>query len=444
VIVQKISGIQMKIADTSGQDTAVLKPSNNKTKWIALGLILLALFAYFTLAPAISNWSNSDVSISAQRVRLATVTQGDFVRDLSVQGRVVAAVSPKLYSPAQGTISFEVDAGDTVVKGQVLATIESPELTNQLKQEQSALQRLQMELDRQKIQSSKQALVNQKAVDLAKVSLTAADREKRRADKAYKSQSISQIDYEKAQDDLENARLVFKHSVKDAELNLESLAFEVKTKRLFVERQKLLVAEISRQVAELTLLSPVNGLVGNLSVEQKNQVAKNQSILSVVDLSEFEIEVDIPESYADDLAIGMAAEINLNGETHSANLVTISPEIENNQVTGRVRFAALSKEEMEGSVSQPQGLRQNQRLTTRILMENKQDVLLVQRGQFLETGNGRVAYIVKNDMAERTSISTGARSLSSVEVLNGLAVGDTIIVSGTDQFNGAQSVLITQ
>jgi HlyD family secretion protein len=430
----------MKIADTSGQDTAVLKISNSKTKWIALGCILIAWLAYFTIAPAISKWSNSDASVSAQRIRLASVTRGDFVRDLSVQGRVVAAISPKLYSPAQGTISFYIDAGDTVIKGQILATIDSPELSNQLKQEQSALQRLQMELDRQKIQSSKQALVNQKAVDLAKVSLTAADREKRRADKAFESQSISQIDFEKAQDDLENARLVSKHSVKDAELNLESLEFEVKTKRLFVERQELLVTELSRQVDELTLLSPVNGLVGNLSVEQKNQVAKNQSILSVVDLSEFEVEVDIPESYADDLAIGMTAEIRLNGETHIAKLITISPEIENNQVTGRVRFNSVS----DIGINQPQGLRQNQRLTTRILMENKHDVLMVQRGQFLETGNGRIAYIVKNDIAERTPISTGARSLSSVEVLNGLSVGDTIIVSGTDQFKGAQSVLITQ
>jgi HlyD family secretion protein len=430
----------MKIADTSGQDTAVLKISNSKTKWMILGCILIAWLAYIIIAPAISKWSNSDASVSAQRIRLASVTRGDFVRDLSVQGRVVAAISPKLYSPAQGTISFYIDAGDTVIKGQILATIDSPELSNQLKQEQSALQRLQMELDRQKIQSSKQALVNQKAVDLAKVSLTAADREKRRADKAFESQSISQIDFEKAQDDLENARLVSKHSVKDAELNLESLEFEVKTKRLFVERQELLVTELSRQVDELTLLSPVNGLVGNLSVEQKNQVAKNQSILSVVDLSEFEVEVDIPESYADDLAIGMTAEIRLNGETHIAKLITISPEIENNQVTGRVRFNSVS----DIGINQPQGLRQNQRLTTRILMENKHDVLMVQRGQFLETGNGRIAYIVKNDMAERTPISTGARSLSSVEVLNGLSVGDTIIVSGTDQFKGAQSVLITQ
>ncbi|MEP4301664.1 MAG: HlyD family efflux transporter periplasmic adaptor subunit, partial [Paraglaciecola sp.] len=280
---------------------------------------------------------------------------------------------------------------------------------------------------------------NQKAVDLAKVALTAADREKRRADKAFKSQSISQIDYEKAQDELENAKLVYKHSVKDAELNLESLAFEVKAKKLFVERQTLLVEDLSRKVAELTLRSPVDGLVGNLSVEQKNQVAKNQAILSVVDLSEFELEVDIPESYADDLAIGMTAEVTLNGETHLAKLVTISPEIENNQVSGRVRFMAST----DDSISQPKGLRQNQRLTTRVLMENKQDVLMVQRGQFLETGNGRVAYKIQNDMAQRISILTGARSLSSVQILEGLAVGDTIIVSGTDQFNGAQSVLIT-
>ncbi|MEP7706350.1 efflux RND transporter periplasmic adaptor subunit [Paraglaciecola sp. 25GB23A] len=431
----------MKIADTSGQDTVVIKKPNKKLLWIGGFSFVILCLILFSLRPALSNWSNSDTSISANRLRFASVTQGDFVRDLSVQGRVVAAVSPRLYSPAQGTITFAVDAGDSVSKNQVLAVIDSPELTNELKQQESGLQRLQMELDRERIQSSKEALMYQKAVDLAKVSLTAADREKRRADKAYASNAISEIDFEKAQDELENAKLVYQHAVKDAELNLESLQFEIRTRQLLVERQTLLVAELSRKVDELDLRSPVNGIVGNLAVEQKNQVAKNQPILSVVDLTEFELEVDIPESYADDLAIGMAAEVSLNGETHRAKLVTISPEIENNQVTGRVRFADLNT---DGSVSQPQGLRQNQRLTTRILMENKANVLMVQRGQFLESGSGRIAYVVKDGLAEKTSISTGARSLSSVEIISGLAKGDNIIISGTEQFNGAQTVLITQ
>ncbi|TRY30286.1 efflux RND transporter periplasmic adaptor subunit [Aliiglaciecola sp. M165] len=431
----------MKIEDTSGQDVVLAQPSAKRPYIIVTIALLLLILAYVTLAPAFSNWSSADQSISSDRIRTAIVQQGDLVRDLSVQGRVVASISPRLYSPAQGTITFKVDAGDSVQIDQVLAEIDSPELTNELKQEQSSLQRSLMELDREKIQAKKQALENQKAVDLALVALTAADREKRRADKAYQSHSISQIDFEKAQDDLENAKLVHQHAVKDAQLNQESLAFEIQTKQLQVDRQALLVEELSRKVDELTLRSPVNGIVGNLAVQQKNQVTQNQPILSVVDLSEFELEVDIPESYADDLAIGMSAEVMLNGETHLATLVTISPEIENNQVNGRVRFATLN--DLGENVEQPSGLRQNQRLTTRILMESKSDVLMVQRGQFLDSGSGRIAYKVVDGIAQKIPITTGARSLSSVEIVAGLNQGDTIIISGTDIFNGAERILIT-
>jgi len=432
----------LKITDTSAQDT-VIAPKKSTKIYSLVGLFFLALIIVLTmLYPYFSRWSDSSMSVSADRIRIGTVKRGDFVRDLSIQGRVVAAISPKLYSPAQGTITFLVDAGDTVLQSQTLATIDSPELSNQLKQEQSTLQRLQFELDRQRIQSKKQVLENQKFSDLAKVALTAADREKRRADQAYQSHSISQIDFEKAQDDLENAKLVHKHSVNDAKLNIESLEFEVQTKQLQVDRQALQVNELTRQEIDLTLLSPVNGIVGNLAVEQKNQVSKNQAIMSVVDLTEFELDVDIPESYADDLAIGMLAEVNINGQTHQAILVTISPEIENNQVTGRVRFAKTDSN--ANPLSAPSGLRQNQRLTTRILMESKRDVLMVERGQFLQSANGRVAYVVQDGLAIRTTIKTGARSLSVVEVLNGLSEGQQIIISGTDQFNGANTVLISQ
>ncbi|MFT4810406.1 MAG: HlyD family secretion protein [Paraglaciecola sp.] len=432
----------MKITDTSAQDT-VINPKKSVNTYVLGGVLFLALILMLALLyPYFSRWSESSMTVSADRIRIGTVKRGDFVRDLSIQGRVVAAISPKLYSPAQGTITFIVDAGDSVLKGQILATIDSPELSNQLKQEQSSLQRLQFELARQKIQSKKQVLENQKSSDLANVALTAADREKRRADQAYQSHSISQIDFEKAQDDLENAKLVYKHSVKDAKLNIESLEFEVQTKQLQVDRQALEVNELSRQETDLTLLSPVNGIVGNLAVEQKNQVGKNQGIMSVVDLTEFELDVDIPESYADDLAIGMVAEVNLNGQTHQATLVTISPEIENNQVTGRVRFAKTDSNNKQ--LSPPLGLRQNQRLTTRILMESKRDVLMVERGQFLQSANGSVAYVLQDGLAIRTSINTGARSLSVVEVLNGLTEGQQIIISGTDQFSAAKTLLISQ
>ncbi len=77
------------------------------------------------------------------------------MRDVSVQGRVVAAVSPTLYAAESGTITLHVEAGEQVVAGQVLATIESPDLASALQQAESALEKRRMELERQRIESSR-------------------------------------------------------------------------------------------------------------------------------------------------------------------------------------------------------------------------------------------------------------------------------------------------
>lgn len=422
-----------KIADTSGQDV-VRQPTKKRLNWKLLGAASALVALVIVSVPMISSWSQAEASIAGSDVRIATVTRGDFVRDVSIQGRIVAAVSPTLYAPAEGIVTYHVDAGDEVTKDQLLARIDSPELANQLQQEQATLDGLRMNLDRQRIQTKKEALANQKQVDLAKVTLTAAEREKRRADQAWESQAISQIDLEKAHDDLENAKLVYLHAVEDAKLNAESLDFDVQALQLDVNRQEYLVRELQRQVDGLEIRSPVSGIVGNREVDQKNQVAKNQAILSVVDLTAFEVEIGIPESYADDLAIGMTAEIDYNGVKHPATLIAISPEIRNNEVIGTVRFAD----------AMPAGLRQNQRLTTRILLEHKENVLTVERGPFLQTEGGRVVYLVNGDIATKTPVVVGASSLNSVEFIDGVQAGDQIIVSNTERFRGATTVKINR
>lgn len=394
-------------------------------------MLVLALGGWF-VAPTISRWSEAQESVAGERLRTAVVTQGDFVRDISVQGRVVAAVSPTLYATQPGTITFEVESGDSVHSEQIIATIDSPELQNQLLQEQARKSSLQVELERQRITSRQEQLQSQKEEDSAAIALKAAKREMSRAETAFTQGAMTAVDYEKAQDDLLTAELMHKHSLLDTELDAERLEFELQTRQLDVEQQVLLVNDLRRQVEELVIASPVSGIVGNLAVDQKTNVAKNQPVLSVVDLSAFEVEVQISESYADDLAIGMQAEVRAGSQTYDSTLVAVSPEIISNQVTGRVRF--------NGKV--PEGLRQNQRLTTRILLEEKFDVTMVQRGQFFDSGNGRIAYVVDDGIARRRSITAGATSLGSIEILQGLSPGETIVISSTDLFNSADAVLI--
>ncbi|MBT8081413.1 MAG: HlyD family efflux transporter periplasmic adaptor subunit [Gammaproteobacteria bacterium] len=424
----------MKIADTSAQDIA-LAPRDPRRKWLLLaGIAILAIALVAVAAPWVARWASATVSVPYERVRTATVQRGDLVRDVSVQGRVVAAVSPTLYASAAGTITLNVQAGEQVVAGQVLATVDSPELTNQLQQGEASLAQRKLELDRQRIQTRQQALERRKAADLAEVAVIAARREKRRAEQAREKGVIPEIDYEKAQDDLQNAELAYEHAVADADLYDERLSFELRASAFEVNTQELVVEDLRRQVGDLSIKSPVDGIVGDLLLEQKAAVSRDMPVMAVVDLTRFEIDAMIPESYADDLAIGMNAEITVGGQTYDGQLVAVSPEVVNNQVASRIRFADNG----------PTGLRQNQRLTTRILLAEHADVLMVQRGQFLDSGGGRLAYVVSDDrVATRRQIETGAYSLGAVEILSGLEPGETIVISNLDPFRGADTVLLT-
>lgn len=423
----------MKIADTSAQDVTLEAQPRTRQRLLLAGSVVVLLLIAWALTPVVQRWASSSISVPKDRLRLATVTRADLVRDVSVQGRVVAAVSPSLFAPADGTITLLMEAGARVGKDQLLATLDSPELQNRLQQEQASLDGLSVELDRQRIEAKQKALDNQKSVDLTRVTLVAAERERRRAESGWKIEAISEIDFEKTKDDLETARLAHEHAVADAKLDSERLAFELKTRELQVERQAFLVQDLERQVAELDMRSPVNGIVGNLMVDQKAAVSRNEVVMAVVDLTAFEIEAQVPESYADDLGLGMDAEVLVGNMGYPATLVSVSPEIIQNQVTTRVRFSG----------GMPPGLRQNQRLTTRILMEKKNGVLTLQRGQFLDTGGNRIAYVLDDGVAHRRSIEIGARSLAAVEILEGLEEGETVVISSIDAFRSADKVLVT-
>ncbi len=395
---------------------------------------ILLLVVVWVTVPVIQRWSSATVTVPLERLRLATVERGDLVRDVSVQGRVVAAISPTLYAPAAGSITLQVDAGASVEEGQILAVVDSPELASQLRQAQSTLDQQSVELDRQRIESRQRALEKQKQADFADVALVAAKREKRRADKAYALQVISVIDFEMAQDVLRNAELAYEHAVADASLFDERLEFEIKASELALDRQRFRVNDFNRQVTELSIRSPVSGIVGDLLVDQKAAVSRDTPVMAVVDLSRFEIDALIPESYADDLALGMLAEINVGGQIFRGQLIAVSPEIVANQVRSRVRFTGET----------PSNIRQNQRLTTRILLEERPNVLKLQRGQFLDSGGGRIAYVLGDDgVAHRRAITIGARSLAAVEIASGLSEGDRVVTSSLDQFQGAETVFIS-
>ncbi len=130
----------------------------------------------------------------------------------------------------------------------------------------------------------------------------------------------------------------------------------------------------------------------------------------------------------------MTAEVSIGNERASGKVSALSPEVVNHQVLARVRF--------EGS--QPNGLRQNQRVSARVLIDERPDVLMVARGPFVEQQGGRFAYVMDGDTAVRRPIVLGATSVSAVEIRDGLGVGDRVVIAGSDAFEDAARVRINE
>ena len=376
---------------------------------------------------------SADASVSASRLSFATVQRGSFVRDIAADGRVVAAVRPTLYANSPGMVSLRVHAGDTVKKDQVLAIIDSPELRNRLAQEKSALDAMHVDYEQAKIEARKQRSELDKAVDNALIDEKAAARELDRNQKAFSKGAVPGQDVSRAQDALDKAKIALRHARSDRKLNRDSLVFDVKAKKLAHERQALLVKDIERQVDELNVRSPVNGQIGQIFVAPRATVAKDAKLLTVIDLSALEVEVKVPESFARDLAPGMPANISGNGKQWQGAVSAISPEVVNGEVSARVRFGD----------DKPEQLRQNQRLSVRIVLDKRDDVLTVARGSFVDQSGGRYAYVVHDGIATKTPIRVGASSIDKVEILEGLKAGDRIVISGTDNFNDAEKVAIS-
>lgn len=418
---------------TAAQDQT-LDPaaSLRRRKRMIAGVSAAAVFLVLLTIWVVHRWLDSSTVVPRERIRVATVSQGRFVRDVSAQGSIVAAVSPTLYAPSAGTVTLIATPGATVAKGELLATVESPELRNEFQRERATLDSLNTDLERQRIEVRRKVLANRQTTDLADVQIKAAQREFQRAQSSWDLRVISERDYQRARDDLSAAELTFRHAVDNAGLDEEGLGFETKTRRLERDRQNFVVENLRRRVAELDVKAPVAGVVGNVAVRQKEAVAANAPIITVVDLSAFEVEFQMPESYAGLVGVNMPAEVNLGSATVPGAVVAVSPEVNQGLVTGRLRFADAN----------PQGLRQSQRVAVRVILDARDSVLKVERGSFADSSDG-VVYILNGDRAERRKVTLGAIGIGEVELLSGLKVGDQIVISGLDEIHDAPFVRIT-
>lgn len=420
-----------RFRDTSEQDRPLATKSRRWPLLLAGGLAIAGAVALLG-GGRIKQMLSADSAVSVARLSIATVDIAPLTRDVAGEGRVVAAQSPTLFAPGAGTVTLAVQAGDPVKRGQVLARVESPELTNRLAQERSNVDALRADLARADVEARQQTAALQSAFENARIDQQTAQNDLTRQTQAFEAGATARMQVERAQDALAKARLAHDQARDLRGLKTDSLKLDVQAKQSALARQQLLVADLERQVAELQVRSPVDGQVGQLFIADRTNVSRDARLVSVIDLSALEVQMQVAESFARELQPGMPGEISGNGQRWAGQVSSVSPEVVNGEVAARLRFAG----------TQPEQLRQNQRLSVRVLLDRRDKVLGVSRGSFVDEGGGSYAYVVRGGVAEKVAVKLGARSLERVEVISGLAAGDRVVISGSDNFKGAERVLI--
>jgi HlyD family secretion protein len=410
--------------DTSAQDRLVERSTAEGIRRHRFLLIALggAAIAILLIAWTSTRWS-AGPTVNAQRLSIATVERGRFVRDIAAEGRIVAAVSPTLYAAAAGTVSFSVKAGDKVQRGDVLGSISSPDLQTELAQAQSSLEELTIAHKRAQLDARQQAMLADEQAETALIERTSATNEHERMTRAFALGAIAEIEVKRTRTLLDKAEVSYNHIRNNRSLQNDVLLFDVDAKRVARERQSLVVQDLQRQIS---------GQAGQVLVAEHAYVAKDTPLLTVVDLTALAVDISVPEGFARDLAVGMPAQIIAGGRELKGELGSVSPEVVNGEVVARVRFADDAT----------QGLRQSQRVSVRVLLDSRDDVLTVPRGPFMEIDGGHSAYVVHGEVAERRAIRIGASSVDKVEIRAGVQAGERIVISGTEKFNGAQRVFI--
>lgn len=424
----------VSIKDTADQDVH-LSPRRfaiSSAKITALCLLLLTL----ALIGAGLYWRDllsTDRTLSRVDLRFANVSRGDLRKEVAALGKVVLANSPTLYSSAEGVVTYEVKVGDAVKRGQILLVIASPSLANELLQEQASLGRLQSDLAKQKLSSRKSELEASQAAQRATMNLVTAQRTFDRYKTGFDKQFVSQTEFEKVEDELRAAELKAQQEPENIQLAKDVAKTDIQNAQLQLQRQQWVVDDLKRRVAELEIRSPVDGMVGSLALNQKDAVAVHQALITVLDLSRYEAEIDVQEHYAPDITPGMGVAIKLDGQDYSGEVIAIAAEIQGGQVKLRLGFTGKA----------PESLRQNQRISANILLEVHSQVLRLPRGSYLDSNHGQRLFRVQGNKAETTPVQLGALSTEQVEILQGLAEGDEVIVSDTSSYKDAKLLYLT-
>lgn len=409
-------------------------------------------------------------------IETASVTEKDLAVTVTASGKIESGVSADVFPPAAGTLdTIYVSDGETVTAGQKIALMDTDPLEAQVEQAKAGVEAAKAQLANVSATAGGPADVRaaEAQVTAARRGLTAAKSARTAANKAYENARSSYKDASallpsgsptltalalsiaqaKAGADQANAGVAQANAGLKAALAqcARARAVDVGAQRRAAQQGVTQAAEglaLARKTLDKALMgAPIDGIVifnapgaaigGGAPPTEGAAVSPQAAPFTVVDLDALKFTAEVDEADIDRVKVGMTASVSLDafpGEEILSTVIRINPAAQPTATGGTVFAVELEIEGIDKEIL--------------LGMKGDADIEVSSRGSaitipvealFSEGGNDFV-YTLVDGVLKKTEITVGATTDTEVEVLSGLAVGDTVALSGSTQYSDGMPV----
>src|SRR5215472_3529176 len=207
----------------------------------------------------------------------------------------------------------------------------------------------------------------------------------------------------------------------------DSAAAQLAAQEAKVEQQRALYNLKRSQYEALHVRAGMNGVLQLVPVEEGQQVVAGAQLARVADPKRLKAEIKIPETQAKDVVVGQKATIDTRNGVVNGRVLRVEPSVQNGTVTVDVRITDPL----------PLGARPDLSVDGTIELENLRDVLYVGRPVNGQSDSKIGIFKLVNDGSEavRVNVVLGRSSVNTIEIKEGLKVGDRVILSDMSQWD---------
>lgn len=415
------------------QETKTRKISQpGKRKQVKIALLVIVLITLI-LGGGWRYLSPSEDSYLLRDYESHLIELGSFESSLQASGTVEIDREVDIPSRQEGYASLLlVKEGDFIRAGQVLATIDVPDLQEDLEDYQLDLSSAQIDLEEAIINQKYQLLDIENQIDDLKKEIIEATEERNKFEELVRVNASRVSELEESQEALDD----LKGDLDDLFVDLEKQELldklEIRSCEEEIIQLEVKIDRTNKEIDETKVSSPIDGEVQSIAKELAvagSYIEQNETLLTISDRNSALLALEVYEEYSSYLSEGQKI------------VMTISDKEVVGTITWISQYAVSSSDGLGSTVTVEVTPDQSSGFLTPgatgvadISLGVREGVMTLPRGSYLTTGSQKYLYVIRGDKAEKVKVTFGAIEDSQVEVLTGVGPGDRVIISGYQNF----------